>query len=915
MEVEASVTYRATPTEFATAVATIAALPGASPPVTTVQLDCSGGSKRWEFVGEDRVRAFLRRGASIGPQADRVLEKRRAADPVDLGEWPIRVNLKTEKHLVDSGRVVPQAAQVRMRLKRRVSVEFQAVGVRVDMTVVMESDDKSDGKRGLQGSRHHELEVEALLPSATSDAPRIAGALLAFAHTAYSAAKGTSRPLTATETARAIDGYAALTKTPASKFKFVGPSPVTLNRENLVAPKPGSITVLDGYTVTDKADGDRRLMLIHGGTAYLVDNRGGVTLAFEGVPASLNGTMLDGELITRSRLTGTPMRMFAVFDAYWHSNRSVAELPLLSKDPGAAQRVNVCKEVVALLHAKAVPIDGLHAVAKKFVAVGGARWGEAVKGMYLECTRDAPYEVDGLIFTPASVPAGARGATSAPELTGGRWALTMKWKPPSHNSVDFLVRYKRDPRSGADVVSAVGDRRVKTAMLYSGYNPAKYEAIDPYDYLTRGSSALPRRAFIAKVFAPPGAAASVSEAELTIDDDGRIMTEDGDAIEDNTIVEFRWDMVARSWKPMRVRHDKNERMAKAGLGGTLNEWSTAMGVWNSIQNPVTLKMVTGEEQVPPPAPATGSDVYYDRGTSRDKTGLTSMANFHNLTVKAGLYEEYGPQGGTLLELACGKGGDMPRWLDRGFTTIVGVDYSNDNIVNPDGGVYSRWDASTGGMDRAARPHAIFVTLDASVRMFAPLDDMREASARAGQAPLTNVMFGLEPTVPKALEPFNGVMTSGFDLVSCQFAVHYMFRDDATLDSFVANVARLTRLGGHFIGTTFDGDAVASALARGTVSGRVGGTLLWDISYPSPAPTTPFKGETGRAVDVYVATIGKAATEYLVSFRVLAERMQAAGLELVKTEMFGDAHRRSTVELTPAEKGLSFFYRSFAFVRK
>jgi hypothetical protein len=49
-------------------------------------------------------------------------------------------------------------------------------------------------------------------------------------------------------------------------------------------------------------------------------------------------------------------------------------------------------------------------------------------------------------------------------------------------------------------------------------------------------------------------------------------------------------------------------------------------------------------------------------------------------------------------------------------------------------------------------------------------------------------------VPSALDA-RGAMAKGFDLTSCQFAVHHMFESDDTLDRFIGNVAYATRLGG------------------------------------------------------------------------------------------------------------------------
>lgn len=170
----------------------------------------------------------------------------------------------------------------------------------------------------------------------------------------------------------------------------------------------------------------------------------------------------------------------------------------------------------------------------------------------------------------------------------------------------------------------------------------------------------------------------------------------------------------------------------------------------------------------------------------------------------------------------------------------------------------------------------------------------------------------------ALDPLRGSTTCVFDLVAWQFSIHYMFADYDTLDLFVANVARMTRCGGRFVGTTFDGDIVAAGLSgSGTMSGRVGGRDVWSITR---AFEGRFNGECGKAVDVFVGTIGKPAREYLVSFRTLEARMKAAGFKLEDTELFKDAYRKAeaaktlSAQLAPEEKVFSFLNRSFAFVK-
>jgi hypothetical protein len=48
--------------------------------------------------------------------------------------------------------------------------------------------------------------------------------------------------------------------------------------KNLEKPQPGTISIREGYTVTDKADGDRAQVFVTDGKAYLIDNRLNVTI-------------------------------------------------------------------------------------------------------------------------------------------------------------------------------------------------------------------------------------------------------------------------------------------------------------------------------------------------------------------------------------------------------------------------------------------------------------------------------------------------------------------------------------------------------------------------------------------------------------------------------------------------------------
>jgi hypothetical protein len=72
---------------------------------------------------------------------------------------------------------------------------------------------------------------------------------------------------------------------------LIGPQPVTLELKNLDKPQPGTISILEGYTVTDKADGDRAQVFVTDGKAYLIDNRLNVTIVGTGCDVKLEGTV------------------------------------------------------------------------------------------------------------------------------------------------------------------------------------------------------------------------------------------------------------------------------------------------------------------------------------------------------------------------------------------------------------------------------------------------------------------------------------------------------------------------------------------------------------------------------------------------------------------------------------------------
>ena len=81
--------------------------------------------------------------------------------------------------------------------------------------------------------------------------------------------------------------------------------------------------------------------------------------------------------------------------------------------------------------------------------------------------------------------------------------------------------------------------------------------------------------------------------------------------------------------------------------------------------------------------------------------------------------------------------------------------------------------------------------------------------------ITNAVFGKgsknAAELGKGVYRQYGIGRDGFDVCSVQFAIHYMFHTPQTLNQFLRNVSETTKVGGYFIGTSYDGRKVFDML--------------------------------------------------------------------------------------------------------
>ena len=129
---------------------------------------------------------------------------------------------------------------------------------------------------------------------------------------------------------------------------------------------------------------------------------------------------------------------------------------------------------------------------------------------------------------------------------------------------------------------------------------------------------------------------------------------------------------------------------------------------------------------------------------------------------------------TVLDIGCGKGGDLLKWSKAKIDHLVGVDIAQTSVEQ----AKDRY-----GEMKARNRH-----------------NSNTFSADFYAADCTRV----------DLETVYDDQNVTFDIVSCQFAFHYCFESIEQADAMLKNVSQRLRPGGFFVGTTPDANEIGKS---------------------------------------------------------------------------------------------------------
>ncbi len=858
---------------------------------------------------------------------------------------------------------------------------------------------------------------------------------------------------------------------------FISPKVVSIELNNVRETSPESIW--SNYTVTDKADGYSMILIkfrsdimpsngdpSYQNKMYLIDSNmrvydTGITSEFSKGSYIFNGEYLQYDA------DKNPLHKYGVFDCYLFDGVDVCNLPLMDVSAEIETRLS---KMNTYFPKKIIPPENqseFSIFVKKFsIATPEKNIFQHSNDIWVDYQAKIPhplinsrYYLDGLIYTHAKYPVGYNPTNQDYDLKqNNTWKSNLKWKPPEDNTIDFLIRFDTID------VATKGKRKVTKNKIKK--IPTVIEGVTSYNeyvsarlynggnHITRSNPCFNSNIKYSKVlqpilFEPPQPVIEniynilIPIKQSLFYKKADINSEDGEPIDDNTIVEVSYTNFDQSlpgyqpnpnlrWSILRTRHDKTFQY-KQGLRrqekafqkvnkclemtlkpeGSLREWeitllersvylidsipsvrhfmrkshseingyelfskfkdkiseyyqspldfktninfgnhmNVAHNIWRTIYNPVTPKMICTGQNIP--TQSQEEEKYYntDRSSrSREKSVTITMQNFHNKVIKnrillgtvTKLLKEQGITNISLLDLACGKGGDIPKWRDHNIKTCVGIDYMHNNIEDFKDGACARNNFYKEQSHKYNNPYPdiYFLVGDVSKSI---LEERSIIDKR--YTTLFNNLWNPNTTLDTMFSK------NKFNIVSVMFATHYFFKSPIILDNFVKNISDNLKKGGYFIGCCFDGHKIFELLKsiprNGSKQVYKNGSLMWkiikdyrEIQFPAN------ESSVGLPIKVFMNSINQIIEEFLVNFEILksklaayniiplsSEEMKKADLpdvtgqtsigsfkdvyQFIKNSSPGsDYHKLSKdIRLTSEESELSFLFNYFIFKKK
>lgn len=227
--------------------------------------------------------------------------------------------------------------------------------------------------------------------------------------------------------------------------------------------------------------------------------------------------------------------------------------------------------------------------------------------------------------------------------------------------------------------------------------------------------------------------------------------------------------------------------------------------------------------------------------------LTNGRKYNNF-VKNQILKKYAFKNNSLLDLACGKGGDLHKWISLDIKKVKAYDIDLASI-------------------KEARSRYNKIKTKKGTFTFTHTD-------------LSNTI--IQPKIK-------------FDMVTCFFAIHYFFKNEITFMYLISNIVNNIKKNGYFMMTTFSEEKLKE------INYKVD-TEIFKVN-PIDIKDKVF----GRSISVWIkdSVLDKEREEYVVPFKYLVNKLSEYDIELVESGNFKDFYNNRKHKLNKIEKLLSF----------
>lgn len=883
----------------------------------TTTLDISQkNNTRVTIKGNNDITAFC--NSRVLPQDVEIIKKK-PVENTDLSKvgnddvCSFKLNMKREERMKKEKYNFDAESKSYFRLKKRISFKAIRDPFQIDMTIVREFEGNVNqvGKIANEDEKR-EIEIELIQPGSEvqeGQVIKVTNDLISHMYTVLCILQNSSHVVGPKASSEVEKGYKDLIrqlwvgKRKDNKFNTIGAEtileqkhflsykPVTLELSHLdekCAGTPGNIR--ENYAVTEKADGDRMALFIFDCKVYLVNDR------FDGFKYTgiyhkdlkrLNDSLIDGEFIRQGKTER--LDLFLGFDIYFHSGEDVR----LRQFTGKNNRYELVKDTLDSI-TKCAPSGCFEFRAKDFKVHKDIF--VAIKDVLHFATYECRYHTDGLIFQPTNLGCGdiyvnaqKNHTQNAPPSLSTTWQRVYKWKPPEQNTIDFMIFVPQVSRQVATELTC----ELRVHNNYNNKNVLK-TILDVLNY--DASSKYEQIVFVKQVFSVEDLIKhNVKSGEIwefSFRNDETKQWKD----QKNVTRKGSWEIHKRRDDKMGVllqknKNKKNTLIDQYELAGSANAVKTANSVYSTIVHPVNEDMIKSGE-----IPSADMDSqYYVNTIDREKLLMLHMNEFHN-KIKEQLITKFSGEKYTkhIVDVACGRGGDIYKYKNNNYASVLGFDISFEGIFSDNDSAWTRYLKFKG-----TRTRMMFLPQDMGKQLGSFSDPSDEESSDENEKDFQKISKYImgntndidekftRPKIKQELDFFKDRVNEKFDVVNCQFALHYFFKDEGTLTTFCKNVDNLLKVGGHFIGTCFNGVEVNKKFEsenKKRIEGEISGNVVWRIDKGYDA--FEFQ-KCGLAIDVFVESIGQSRREYLVDMKYFQQKLKQVNpdIELIEQESF------------------------------